>query len=77
MKTINSLSPILSSSHLVEKVNGDVQLQALIDDKKMVVMEAIVKRDLHLDDADRVECLLNAEIFEDLARIRYEKPPPK
>nr|GEY21225.1 hypothetical protein [Tanacetum cinerariifolium] len=60
-----------------EKVNGDVQLQALIDDKKMVVMEAIIRRDLHLDDADGVECLPNADIFEELARIGYEKPPPK
>nr|GEU67918.1 hypothetical protein [Tanacetum cinerariifolium] len=36
----------------VEKVNGDVQLQALIDDKKVVVTEAIIRWDLHLDDAD-------------------------
>nr|GEW33296.1 hypothetical protein [Tanacetum cinerariifolium] len=61
----------------VEKVNGDVQLQALIDDRKVVVMEANIRRDLHLDDADGVECLLNAEIFEELARMGYEKPPPK
>nr|GEZ12422.1 hypothetical protein [Tanacetum cinerariifolium] len=51
--------------------------QALIDDKKVVVTEAIIRRDLHLDDADGVECLPNAEIFEELARMGYEKPPPK
>nr|GEU82067.1 hypothetical protein [Tanacetum cinerariifolium] len=62
---------------IVEKVNGDVQLQALIDDKKVVVMEAIIIRDLHLDDADGVKCLPNADIFEELARMRYEKPPQK
>nr|GEU34541.1 hypothetical protein [Tanacetum cinerariifolium] len=61
----------------MEKLNGDVQLQALIDDKKVVVTEAIIRRDLHLDDADGVECLPNAEIFLELARIGYEKPPPK
>nr|GEV30247.1 hypothetical protein [Tanacetum cinerariifolium] len=61
----------------VEKVNGDVQLQALIDDKKLVVTEAIIRRDLHLDDADRVECLPNAETFKELARMGYEKPPLK
>nr|GEU53031.1 putative ribonuclease H-like domain-containing protein [Tanacetum cinerariifolium] len=61
----------------VEKVNGDVQLQALIEDKKVVVTKAIIRRDLHLDDADRVECLPNALIFEDLARMRYEKPLAK
>nr|GFA33061.1 hypothetical protein [Tanacetum cinerariifolium]GFA33093.1 hypothetical protein [Tanacetum cinerariifolium] len=29
------------------------------------------------DDADGVECLPNVEIFEELARMGYEKPPPK
>nr|GEV20348.1 ribonuclease H-like domain-containing protein [Tanacetum cinerariifolium] len=61
----------------VEKVNGDVQLQSLIDDKKVVVTKAIIRKDLHLDDAEGVECLLNAEIFEELARMGYEKHPPK
>nr|GEV95527.1 hypothetical protein [Tanacetum cinerariifolium] len=61
----------------VEKVNGDVQLQALIDDKKVVVTEAIIRRDLHLDDANGVECLPNAETFKELVRMGYEKPPPK
>nr|GEX85742.1 hypothetical protein [Tanacetum cinerariifolium] len=59
----------------VEKVDGDVQLQVLINDKKVVVTEAIIRRDLRLDDADGAECLLNAEIFKELARIGYEKPP--
>nr|GFB32956.1 xylulose kinase-1 [Tanacetum cinerariifolium] len=61
----------------VKKVNDVVQLRALIDGKKVVVSEAIIRRDLHLDDADRVECFLNEEIFEELARMGYEKPPPK
>nr|GEW50229.1 uncharacterized mitochondrial protein AtMg00810-like [Tanacetum cinerariifolium] len=39
--------------------------------------EAIIRRDLHLDDADEVECLPNAKIFEELGRMGYEKPPPK
>nr|GEV57078.1 synaptobrevin, longin-like domain protein [Tanacetum cinerariifolium] len=61
----------------MEKVNGDIQLQALIDDKKVVFTKAIIRRDLHSDDADGVECLPNAEIFKELARLGYEKPPPK
>nr|GEV90802.1 hypothetical protein [Tanacetum cinerariifolium] len=40
-------------------------------------LEAIIRRDLHLDDADGVECLPNEEMFEELARIGYEKPPLK
>nr|GEV27708.1 hypothetical protein [Tanacetum cinerariifolium] len=62
---------------LVKKVNDVVQLRALIDGKKVVVSEAIIRRDLHLDDADGVECLPNDEIFKELARMGYEKPPPK
>nr|GFC12912.1 hypothetical protein [Tanacetum cinerariifolium] len=61
----------------VKKVNDVVQLCALIDGKKVVISEAIIRSDLHLDDADGVECLPNEEIFEELARMGYEKPPPK
>nr|GEU69575.1 ribonuclease H-like domain-containing protein [Tanacetum cinerariifolium] len=62
---------------IVKKVNDDVQLRALIDGKKEVVSEAIIRRDLHLDDADGVECLPNEEIFKELSRMRYENPLPK
>nr|GEV66844.1 hypothetical protein [Tanacetum cinerariifolium] len=51
---------------IIKKVNDVVQLCALIDGKKVVVSEAIIRRDLHLDDADGVECLLNEEIFKEL-----------
>nr|GEW75837.1 putative ribonuclease H-like domain-containing protein [Tanacetum cinerariifolium] len=61
----------------VKKVNDDVQLHVLIDGKKVVVSETIIRRDLHLDDVDGVECLPNDEIFEELTRMGYEKPPPK
>nr|GFB53210.1 hypothetical protein [Tanacetum cinerariifolium] len=62
---------------IVKKVNDDVQLHALIDGKNVVDSKAIIRRDLHLDDADGVECLLNKEIFKKLARMGYEKPPLK
>nr|GEV45108.1 hypothetical protein [Tanacetum cinerariifolium] len=58
-------------------VNDIVQLRALIDGKKVVVTEDVIRRGLHLDDADGVECLLNEEIFAELTRMGYEKPPPK
>nr|GFA68350.1 hypothetical protein [Tanacetum cinerariifolium] len=45
------------------KVNDAVQLCALIDGKKVVVTEDVIRRDIHLDDADGVECLSNEEIF--------------
>nr|GEV56162.1 hypothetical protein [Tanacetum cinerariifolium] len=65
------------ASAMVKKVNDVVQLHALIDGNKVVVSEAIIRKDLHLDDADGIECLPNEEIFEELARMGYEKPPPK
>nr|GEW89677.1 putative ribonuclease H-like domain-containing protein [Tanacetum cinerariifolium] len=61
----------------IKKVNDVVQLRALIDGKKVVVFEDIIIRDLHLDDAKGVECLPNEEIFVELARMSYEKPPLK
>nr|GEW83730.1 hypothetical protein [Tanacetum cinerariifolium] len=65
------------SSATLKKVNDVVQLRALIDGKNVVVTEDVIRQDLHLDDADGVECLPNEEIFSELARMGYKKPPPK
>nr|GFD61393.1 hypothetical protein [Tanacetum cinerariifolium] len=61
----------------IKKVKDVVNLQALIDRKKVVVTEDIILQDLRLDDADGVECLPTKDICLELARMRYEKPPPK
>nr|GEU35501.1 hypothetical protein [Tanacetum cinerariifolium] len=61
----------------IKKVNDVVQLCALIDGKKVIVTEDVIKRDLRLDDADGVECLPNEESFVELARMGYEKPHRK
>nr|GEX53591.1 uncharacterized mitochondrial protein AtMg00810-like [Tanacetum cinerariifolium] len=58
----------------VKKVNVVTRLQALVDKKKVVVTEAIIRDALRLDDAEGVECLPNEEIFAELARMGYEKP---
>ncbi|GJU35925.1 hypothetical protein Tco_1184279 [Tanacetum coccineum] len=47
-------------------INGEVQLQALVDRKKIIITESIVRRDLQLEDAEGVDCLPNATIFEQL-----------
>ncbi|GJV55703.1 hypothetical protein Tco_1456708 [Tanacetum coccineum] len=47
-------------------VNGEVQLQALVDGKKIIITESIVRRDLQLEDAEGVDCLPNSTIFEQL-----------
>ncbi|GJV82315.1 ribonuclease H-like domain-containing protein [Tanacetum coccineum] len=58
---------------MVKIVNGEQQLQALVDGKKIVVTEASVKRDLQLDVEEGTDCLPNATIFEELTRMGYEK----
>ncbi|GKA77611.1 hypothetical protein Tco_0784072 [Tanacetum coccineum] len=57
----------------VKTVNGEVQLQALVDGKKIIVTEASVRRDLQLNDEEGTDCLPNATIFEELTRMGYEK----
>ncbi|GJS20624.1 putative ribonuclease H-like domain-containing protein [Tanacetum coccineum] len=54
-------------------VNGVVQLQALVDGKKIIVTEASIRSDLQLDDVEGMDCLPNAIIFEELTRMGYEK----
>ncbi|GJX07522.1 hypothetical protein Tco_0195454 [Tanacetum coccineum] len=54
----------------VKTVNGEVQLQALVDGKKIIITESTVRRDLQLEDAEGVDCLPNATIFEQLALMR-------
>ncbi|GKA46743.1 hypothetical protein Tco_0739626 [Tanacetum coccineum] len=55
-------------------VNGERQLQALIDKKKVIITETSIRSDLHLEDAGGTDCLPTATIFEELARMGYEKP---
>ncbi|GKE75062.1 hypothetical protein Tco_1537103, partial [Tanacetum coccineum] len=50
-------------------INREVQLHALVDDKKIIITESTVRRDLQLEDAEGVECLLNSTIFEQLTLI--------
>nr|GEU85470.1 hypothetical protein [Tanacetum cinerariifolium] len=45
-------------------INGEEQLQALVDRKKVIITEATIRRDLQLEDAEGVACLPNAEIYE-------------
>nr|GFA88031.1 hypothetical protein [Tanacetum cinerariifolium] len=61
----------------IKRVNDVVTLQALIVRKKLIVTEDIIRQALLLDDANGVECLPTEEIFVELARMGYEKPPPK
>ncbi|GJS71585.1 hypothetical protein Tco_0704426 [Tanacetum coccineum] len=51
----------------VKTVNGEVQLQALVDGQKVIIIETSVRRDLQLEDAEGIKCLPNADIFKQLA----------
>nr|GFA66193.1 hypothetical protein [Tanacetum cinerariifolium] len=56
-------------------VNGEVQLQALVDGKKVIIIESTVRRDLQLEDTKGVDSLPNAAIFEQLTLMRIYVPP--
>nr|GEY66645.1 hypothetical protein [Tanacetum cinerariifolium] len=58
----------------VVKRSGDVtRLQALVDKKRIVITEEVVREILQLNDTEGVICLPNKEIFAGLARMGYEK----
>ncbi|GJR75351.1 putative ribonuclease H-like domain-containing protein [Tanacetum coccineum] len=55
-----------SATVKVKTINEEVQLQALVDGKKIIITESTLRRDLQLEDADGVDCLPNTTIFEQL-----------
>nr|GEZ40898.1 putative ribonuclease H-like domain-containing protein [Tanacetum cinerariifolium] len=54
---------------LVKEVNDEVQIQALVDGKRVNIKEYSIRRILRLDDAKGTSCLTNADIFKGLARM--------
>nr|GEW23264.1 protein kinase-like domain, concanavalin A-like lectin/glucanase domain protein [Tanacetum cinerariifolium] len=65
--------------HFITTVSYKLMLFDLTKDAavQLLLLEDVIRQDLRLDDVDRVECLPNEEIFVELARMGYEKPPPK
>ncbi|GKB85002.1 hypothetical protein Tco_0957274 [Tanacetum coccineum] len=43
----------------------------------MIITESSIRSDLHLEDVGGTDCLPTATIFEELARMGYEKPSQK
>ncbi|GJW23922.1 hypothetical protein Tco_0037733 [Tanacetum coccineum] len=58
-------------------INGEVQLQALVDGKKIIITESIVRRDLQLENAEGIDCLPNATVFEQLTLMGSRRPKRK
>nr|GEW86737.1 hypothetical protein [Tanacetum cinerariifolium] len=57
----------------VKTINDEVRIQALTDEKRINIKESSIRRTLKLDDAEGTSCLANAEIFDGLAKMGYEK----
>nr|GEV05197.1 ribonuclease H-like domain-containing protein [Tanacetum cinerariifolium] len=57
----------------VKNINGEAQIQGLVDKKKVIITEASIKRDLRFKDEGEVDFLSNEVIFEQLILIGYEK----
>ncbi|GJV80207.1 putative ribonuclease H-like domain-containing protein [Tanacetum coccineum] len=60
------------TSAKVKTVNGERQIQALVDKKKVIISETSIRSDLKLDDAEGTYCLPTATIFAELERMGYE-----
>ncbi|GKB08567.1 hypothetical protein Tco_0836879 [Tanacetum coccineum] len=57
------------STVMAKTINGEEQLHALVDGKKIIITESFVIRDLQLADEEGVDCLPNSTIFEQLTLI--------
>ncbi|GJT00030.1 hypothetical protein Tco_0821199 [Tanacetum coccineum] len=57
----------------VKKINRVAEIQALVDGKQIVVSEATIRMLLNFNDEGGMDCLPNATIFEEIARMGYEK----
>ncbi|GKD37752.1 hypothetical protein Tco_1257959 [Tanacetum coccineum] len=53
----------------IKTVNGERHLQALVDKKKVIILEISIRSDLYLEYTSGIDCLPTATIFEELARM--------
>nr|GEU75433.1 hypothetical protein [Tanacetum cinerariifolium] len=59
------------ASAKLKNVNGEAQIQALIDKKKVIITEASIRRDLRFKDEGGVDCLSNEVIFEQVTLMGF------
>ncbi|GJV17501.1 putative ribonuclease H-like domain-containing protein [Tanacetum coccineum] len=71
--TNKNVADLLTKAFDVKTINGKVQLQALVDGKKIIITESTIRRYLQLEDAKGIDCLPNVAIFEQLTFMGYEK----
>nr|GEX04017.1 hypothetical protein [Tanacetum cinerariifolium] len=61
----------------LSKSDASEGFDQIVDFLTLKTFKDVIRQALRLDDADGVDCLPNEEIFTELARMGYEKPPPK
>ncbi|GJU35905.1 putative ribonuclease H-like domain-containing protein [Tanacetum coccineum] len=71
--TDKNVTDLLTKAFDVKTINGEVQLQALVDEKKIIITESTIRRDLQLEDAECIDCLPNDAIFEQLTLMGKPK----
>ncbi|GJU64523.1 hypothetical protein Tco_1246358 [Tanacetum coccineum] len=59
------------TSAKAKTANGERQIQALVDKKKVIITKTSIRSDLKLDDAEGTYCLPTATIFAELERMGY------
>ncbi|GJV02048.1 hypothetical protein Tco_1335617 [Tanacetum coccineum] len=64
-------------SKLAKTVNGEREIQALVDKKKVIISKTSIKSDLKLDDAEGTNCLPTATIIAELERLGNMKRASK
>ncbi|GKB31138.1 hypothetical protein Tco_0870539, partial [Tanacetum coccineum] len=57
------------TSAKVKTVNGEREIQAIVDKKKVIISKTSIRSDLKLDDVEGTDCLPTATIFVELERM--------
>ncbi|GKA48031.1 putative ribonuclease H-like domain-containing protein, partial [Tanacetum coccineum] len=57
LHTDKNVADLLTKAFDVKTINGEVQLQALVDGKKIIITKTSVRRDLQLNDEEGTNCL--------------------
>ncbi|GJS50564.1 retrovirus-related pol polyprotein from transposon TNT 1-94 [Tanacetum coccineum] len=65
------------STAKAKTINGEVQIHALVDRKKVIITESSVRRDLQLADEEGINSLPNSTIFDNLALMGVSKKPKR
>nr|GEV40219.1 hypothetical protein [Tanacetum cinerariifolium] len=66
---VNAVEEQFWSTVVAKTINGEAQIHARVDGKKVIISKASIRRDLQYEDEEGVNCLPNSTIFEQLASI--------